>query len=70
LSLRESFLPLTANATKLNTIMEPISALQTQDQAAKQLYANAATQAKTIIDSLETRVEQIETEEPEFKGYQ
>ena len=45
-------------------------ALQTQDQDAKQLYANCATTAKGMIQQLEQRVEQIEQEEPEFQGYQ
>lgn len=45
-------------------------ALQTQDQAAKQLYANCATTSKVMIQQLEKRVEQIEQEEPEFQGYQ
>lgn len=45
-------------------------ALQTQDQAAKQAYTNAATQTQTIIGSIQTRVQQIEQEEPEYKGYQ
>jgi hypothetical protein len=45
-------------------------ALQTQDQAAKQAYTNAATQTQTIVGSLEPRVQQIEQEEPEYKGFQ
>lgn len=45
-------------------------ALQTQDQAAKQTFANAATQAKSIVDSLEPRVQQLEQEEPEYQGFQ
>ncbi|UFU00287.1 DUF1657 domain-containing protein [Radiobacillus kanasensis] len=44
-------------------------ALQTKDEAAKQAYAAAAKQAKQIEESLEPRVQQIEEEEPEFKGY-
>ncbi|MEC1739381.1 DUF1657 domain-containing protein [Schinkia azotoformans] len=44
-------------------------ALQTQDQAAKQLYANCATQAKGMIQQLEQRVQHIEEEEPEFQGF-
>ena len=43
-------------------------ALQTQNQQAKQLYANAAQQAKAIVDTLEPRVNEIENEEPQYKG--
>ncbi len=42
-------------------------ALQTQNQQAKQLYASAAQQTKTIIDTLEPRVNEIENEEPQYK---
>jgi hypothetical protein len=42
-------------------------ALQTQNQQAKQLYANAAQQAKAIVDTLEPRVNEIENEEPQYK---
>ncbi len=44
-------------------------AMETQDQSAKQLYSNAAQQMKTIINSLEPRVNQIEAEEPQYKGF-
>ncbi|MBO8171300.1 MAG: DUF1657 domain-containing protein [Bacillaceae bacterium] len=44
-------------------------ALETQDQSAKQIYSNAAQQLKTIINSVEPRVNQIETEEPQYKGF-
>lgn len=44
-------------------------ALQTQNQQAKQLYSDAATQTKTIVDSLEQRVDQLEQEEPQYKGF-
>jgi hypothetical protein len=42
-------------------------ALQTQNQQAKQLYASTAQQTKTIIDTLEPRVNEIENEEPQYK---
>jgi hypothetical protein len=42
-------------------------ALQTQNQQAKQLYTNAAQQTKTIVDTLEPRVNEIENEEPQYK---
>ncbi len=44
-------------------------ALQTQNQQAKQLFTNAAQQTKVIVDSLEPRVSQIESEEPQYKGF-
>ena len=44
-------------------------ALQTQNQQAKQLYANAAMQTKSIVDSLEPRTAEIEKEEPQYKGF-
>jgi hypothetical protein len=43
-------------------------ALQTQNEQAKQLYTDAANQTQTIITSLEQRVQQLETEEPQYKG--
>lgn len=43
-------------------------ALQTDNQAAKQLYQDAATQTSTIVTTLEQRVQQIEQEEPQFKN--
>lgn len=42
-------------------------ALQTQNQQAKQLYTTAAQQTKTIIDTLEPRISEIENEEPQYK---
>lgn len=44
-------------------------ALQTQNQQAKQLFTNLAQQTKTIVDSLEPRIQQIEMEEPQYKGF-
>ncbi|OPX91294.1 MAG: hypothetical protein A4E52_00538 [Pelotomaculum sp. PtaB.Bin013] len=44
-------------------------ALQTQNQQAKQLYTNAAQQTKTIIDTLEPRINDIENQEPQYKGF-
>ncbi|MFS0780195.1 DUF1657 domain-containing protein [Bacillus sp. 1P06AnD] len=42
-------------------------ALSTDNQEAKQLYQNAATQTQAIVDSLYPRVEQMEKEEPQYK---
>ncbi|MBP1932965.1 DUF1657 domain-containing protein [Ammoniphilus resinae] len=44
-------------------------ALQTQDKQAKQMYTQAAQQTMNVISSLEPRVQQIEKEEPEYKGF-
>lgn len=44
-------------------------AMQTQNQQAKQLYTQAAQQTKSIVDSLEPRISQIEQEEPQYKGF-
>jgi hypothetical protein len=44
-------------------------ALQTQDKQAKQMYSQAALQTQTIVDTLEPRVQQMEKEEPEYKGF-
>lgn len=44
-------------------------ALQTQNQQAKQLYTNAAQQTQAIIDSLEPRIGQMESQEPQYKGF-
>ncbi|OPX85472.1 MAG: hypothetical protein A4E53_03466 [Pelotomaculum sp. PtaB.Bin104] len=44
-------------------------ALQTQNQQAKQLYTNAAQQTKAILDTLEPRINEIENQEPQYKGF-
>ncbi len=44
-------------------------ALQTQSQQAKQLFSNAAEQTKTIISSLESRIQVLESEEPQYQGF-
>ncbi len=42
-------------------------ALQTDNKQAKQLYQQAATQTQAIVDTLSPRVQQIITEEPQYK---
>ncbi|PAV28802.1 DUF1657 domain-containing protein [Virgibacillus profundi] len=44
-------------------------ALQTENKQAKQLYENAAQQTMTILQSVEPRVQQMEQEEPQYKGF-
>lgn len=41
--------------------------LGTDNQSAKQLYKDAATQTQSIIDSLGPRLQEIEQEEPQYK---
>ncbi|USG67244.1 DUF1657 domain-containing protein [Brevibacillus ruminantium] len=44
-------------------------ALSTQNQQAKQLYAQAAEQTQTIVTNLQQRVTELENEEPQYKGF-
>ncbi|MBU5266476.1 DUF1657 domain-containing protein [Virgibacillus proomii] len=44
-------------------------ALQTENKQAKQLYENAAQQTMAILQSIEPRIQQIEQEEPQYKGF-
>lgn len=44
-------------------------ALQTQNQQAKQLFTTAAQQTMNIIKSLEPRIQEIESQEPQYKGF-
>lgn len=44
-------------------------AMQTRNQQAKQLYTKAAQQTQAIIDTLEPRVNEIENQEPQYKGF-
>lgn len=41
--------------------------LQTENQQAKQLYANAAEQTKQILQTVEPRLKEIEQEEPQYR---
>jgi hypothetical protein len=42
-------------------------ALQTENQAAKQLYQQAAQQTQAIVDLINSRVQEIQNEEPQYK---
>ncbi|TQK53411.1 uncharacterized protein DUF1657 [Brevibacillus sp. AG162] len=44
-------------------------ALSTQNQQAKQLYAQAAEQTQAIVTNLQQRVTELENEEPQYKGF-
>lgn len=44
-------------------------ALETENEQAKQLYANAAEQTMAVLKSVEPRVKEIEQEEPQYKGF-
>lgn len=55
-----------ANAKSVQANFETF-ALQTKDEVAKEKYSAAAEQIQEIINGLETRMEQIELEEPSFK---
>lgn len=44
-------------------------ALQTQNQRAKDLYTQAAQETKAIIDTIEPRINDIEGEEPQYRGF-
>jgi hypothetical protein len=43
-------------------------ALGTQNQEAKSMFENAAQSTQQIVDQVSARVQQIENEEPQFKG--
>ncbi|WP_373232700.1 DUF1657 domain-containing protein [Cohnella sp.] len=44
-------------------------ALATQNQEAKTLYTNAAGQTQQVLQQVEARVQQLENEEPQYKGF-
>ena len=44
-------------------------ALQTQNEQTKQVYTSAAAQTQTIVETIEQRVQQLETEEPQYKDF-
>lgn len=54
-----------ANLKSAQANLENFS-FQTQNQQAKQIYTNAAQQTKSVIDFLEPRVNQIESQEPQY----
>lgn len=44
-------------------------AISTQNQQAKQLFTDAASKTQQIVDQVEQRVQQLEQEEPQYKGF-
>lgn len=44
-------------------------ALSTQNQEAKNMFANAAQQTQLVINDVSNRVMQLEQEEPQYKGF-
>lgn len=44
-------------------------ALSTENQQAKTLFTNAAGQTQQVIQQVETRVQELESEEPQYKGF-
>ena len=45
-------------------------ALDTENRAVKQLFQSAASQTRSITDSLESRLREIESQEPQYKQTQ
>jgi hypothetical protein len=44
-------------------------ALTTQNQEAKTLFTSAAEQTQQVVQQVEGRVQQLESEEPQYKGF-
>lgn len=44
-------------------------ALGTQNQEAKQLFENSAKTTQQVVQQVESRVSQIENQEPQYKGF-
>ncbi|TCZ77059.1 DUF1657 domain-containing protein [Paenibacillus albiflavus] len=44
-------------------------ALGTQNKDAKQLFETAAQTTQGVVDQLSSRVQQLEQEEPQYKGF-
>lgn len=44
-------------------------ALNTQNQEAKQLFTECARQTAQIVEQVQSRVQQLENEEPQYKGF-
>jgi hypothetical protein len=44
-------------------------ALNTQNQEAKSMFESASQATQSIIDSVDTRIGQMESEEPQYEGF-
>lgn len=44
-------------------------ALSTQNEDAKNLFTNAAQQTLQIVNQVQSRVQQLENEEPQYQGF-
>jgi len=44
-------------------------AMETQNEDAKTLFTSAAEQTQQIVQQVESRVQDIEKEEPQYKGF-
>lgn len=44
-------------------------ALSTQNKEAKQIFESAAQTTQNVVDQLSARVQQLEQEEPQYKGF-
>ncbi|ULL15422.1 DUF1657 domain-containing protein [Paenibacillus sp. H1-7] len=44
-------------------------ALSTQNQEAKQVFEQAAKTTQSVVDQISGRVQQLENEEPQYKGF-
>ncbi|HHY72529.1 MAG TPA: DUF1657 domain-containing protein [Bacillus bacterium] len=43
-------------------------ALQTDNKSAKQMYQSAAQQTQQIVDTISTRLQEIQNEEPQYNN--
>lgn len=44
-------------------------ALETREQAAKQIWSSAAQQCRDVAERVSSRMADLEKQEPEYKGY-
>ncbi|MBD2866734.1 MULTISPECIES: DUF1657 domain-containing protein [Paenibacillus] len=44
-------------------------ALSTQNQEAKSVFQNCAQTTQQVVDQVNARVQQLENEEPQYKGF-
>lgn len=43
-------------------------ALETESQVAKDVYSQFADQTKTMVEGLQARIQEVEAQEPQYKG--